>query len=113
MPDSEILITEIKGPIATLTLNRPDQYNALSDQMLDAVISSLDDIGRDESVRAVILGANGKAFCAGHDLKQMRQSAEKAEHHRLFSKCSQMMLKIMIALGHRIWGIRHKCQTPR
>lgn len=94
MPDSEILITEITGPIATLTLNRPDQYNALSDQMLDAVISSLDDIGRDESVRAVILGANGKAFCAGHDLKQMRQSADKAEHHRLFSKCSQMMLKI-------------------
>ena len=94
MPDSEILITEIKGQIATLTLNRPDQYNALSDQMLDAVISSLDDIGRDESVRAVILGANGKAFCAGHDLKQMRQSADKAEHHRLFSKCSQMMLKI-------------------
>ncbi len=94
MPENEILLFEVNEGIARLTLNRPGQYNALSGELLDALISSLHDISCNESVRAVILGANGKAFCAGHDLKQMRKNADKAEHHHLFSKCSQMMMKI-------------------
>jgi enoyl-CoA hydratase/carnithine racemase len=88
-----LLITSANG-IATLTLNRPAQFNALSNELLDAVSAQLDIIARDSSIKAVVIAANGKAFCAGHDLKQMRKSAQKADHHQLFAKCSSMMQKI-------------------
>jgi enoyl-CoA hydratase/carnithine racemase len=94
MTDSDILLSESADGVATLTLNRPLQYNALSDELLDALISKLDVIANDEHIKVVILAANGKAFCAGHDLKEMRKGAEKADHHRLFTKCSAMMQKI-------------------
>ena len=95
MTDHSPLLFEIKDSVAFLTLNRPAQYNALSNILLDAVIEALDEIAVNEKVQAVVLGANGKAFCAGHDLKEMRKSAEKAAHHQLFSKCSKMMQKII------------------
>lgn len=88
-----LLITSANG-IATLTLNRPAQFNALSNELLDALSTQLDAIAQNSSIKAVVIAANGKAFCAGHDLKQMRQSAEKADHHQLFTKCSAMMQKI-------------------
>ena len=72
MDDLPILIQSQSGAICTLTLNRPGQYNALSEELMQAVISSLDEIAQDSTVRVVVLAANGKAFCAGHDLKQMR-----------------------------------------
>lgn len=89
-----ILLRDDRDGIATLTLNRPAQYNALSSTMLDALQSALDDIDRDESIRVVILAARGKAFCPGHDLKEMRSSEDQAFHQALFDKCSQMMLSI-------------------
>lgn len=95
MSNNPILITETRGDTATLTLNRPDQYNALCEELLDEMTSALDLIAQDENIKAVVLAANGKAFCAGHDLKQMRKSATRAEHHKLFSKCSTMMQKIV------------------
>ena len=95
MTAESILLREIERGVCTLTLNRPAQYNALSHELLDEIIAALDDIAGDSSIRAVILAASGKAFCAGHDLKQMRQSAEQAEHHKLFSKCSEMMQKLV------------------
>ena len=95
MTEDTDLIVEKDRSVTTITLNRPRQYNALSTGLLDSICDTLDLIAGDDTVRAVILAANGKAFCAGHDLRQMRQSAERAEHHKLFTKCSEMMQKIV------------------
>ncbi len=95
MTKEPIILRARTGPICTLTLNRPDQYNALSEQMLDALCAALDEIAADESIKVVTLGANGKAFCAGHDLKQMRANDDHGYQHRLFSRCSEMMQKII------------------
>jgi enoyl-CoA hydratase/carnithine racemase len=92
--DDSILLRTQKQGIVTLTLNRPAQYNALSSDMLDALQVALDDIDRDEAVRVVIIAANGKAFCPGHDLKEMRSSEDRAFHQALFDKCAHMMLTI-------------------
>lgn len=85
--------------VATLTLNAPDRLNALSDAMLAALHTELDLIADDESIRAVILRGTGKAFCAGHDLKEMqagRQAADggAAYFKDLFDRCAAMMLRI-------------------
>jgi len=90
---SILLHSRDKG-VVTLTLNRPAQFNALSGDMLDALQDALDDIGRDDAVRVVIIAANGKAFCPGHDLKEMRSSEERSFHQALFDKCARMMLTI-------------------
>ncbi len=92
--DQSILLRDDSDGITTLTLNRPAQYNALSGEMLDELQHALDAIDRDESVRVVIIAANGKAFCPGHDLKEMRSSEEREFHQALFAKCSKMMLTI-------------------
>ena len=81
--------------IATLTLNRPAQYNALSEELLDELDRALDRIAGDESIHVLVLAANGKAFCAGHDLKQMRRHDDHAYQHELFSKCSRIMTKLV------------------
>ncbi len=94
MVDQPILLRDDSDGITTLTLNRPAQYNALSGEMLDELQAALDAIDQDESVRVVIIAANGKAFCPGHDLKEMRSSEEREFHLALFSKCSKMMLSI-------------------
>lgn len=92
--DQSILLRDDSDGITTLTLNRPAQYNALSGEMLDELQHALDAIHRDESVRVVVIAANGKAFCPGHDLKEMRSSEEREFHQALFAKCSKMMLTI-------------------
>ncbi len=91
MTQEKMLMIRIDSGIATLTLNRPGQFNALSREMLLAMEAALDDIAQDESVRVVIIAANGKAFCAGHDLKEMRSSEERAFHQSLFDQCSKVM----------------------
>ncbi len=91
--ESILLRDELDG-IVTLTLNRPAQYNALSSEMLDALQAQLDDIDADRAQRVVIIAASGKAFCPGHDLKQMRSSEARDFHQALFDKCSRMMLTI-------------------
>lgn len=88
----DILLRQDHEGIATLTLNRPRQYNALSEEMLEALQTALDDISRDDSLRVVILAANGPAFCAGHDLKQMRATPDQGYYQRLFTLCSRLML---------------------
>lgn len=80
--------------IVTLTLNRGEKFNPLSEAMLTALQDELDQIAQDSSVRVVILAASGKAFCAGHDLKQMRASPSAAYYKKLFDQCSKMMLTI-------------------
>ena len=80
--------------VATLTLNRPKQFNALSINMLAAMQTELDDIAQDDNIHVVVIAANGKAFCAGHNLKEMRANMDEAAHQSLFAQCSQMMLTI-------------------
>ena len=80
--------------VITLTLNRPHAFNALSEEMLAALQRELDAIAQDESVRVVVLAAEGKAFCAGHDLKEMRAAPSLDYYERLFAQCSDMMLTI-------------------
>ncbi|WP_170786714.1 enoyl-CoA hydratase [Ruegeria lacuscaerulensis] len=87
------------GAVARLTMNAPERLNALSDEMLAALQTEFDALRDDRTIRAVVLSGSGKAFCAGHDLKQMtagRQSEDggKAYFQDLFSRCAQMMLTI-------------------
>ena len=94
-----ILHREDSDFIATLTMDAPTRLNALSDEMLAALQSELDDIGQDSGVRAVVLRGTGKAFCAGHDLKQMQaarqaQDGGAAYFTDLFDRCAAMMQTI-------------------
>ena len=89
-----ILIYEENEGVATLTLNRPKQFNALSEAMLAALQTAFDEIAQDTSIRVVVLAANGKAFCAGHDLKEMRANPQKSYYNDLFAQCSQVMMTI-------------------
>lgn len=94
-----MLKREDAASVATLTMDAPERLNALSDAMLAALQETLDEIGKDETVRAVIIRGTGKAFCAGHDLKEMqagRQSedAGAAYFTDLFDRCARMMQTI-------------------
>jgi enoyl-CoA hydratase/carnithine racemase len=80
--------------VVTLTLNRPQAFNALSEAMLAALGDAVDALAKDETVRAVVLGASGKAFCAGHDLKEMRAEPSLEYYQRLFALCTGVMLSI-------------------
>lgn len=93
-PSEPLVIRENLGSVVTLTLNSPKQFNALSVDMLSAMQTELDSIAHDSSIRVVVIAANGKAFCAGHNLKEMRANPEKAFQRALFEQCSQMMLTI-------------------
>ncbi len=94
-PDQDILLIErdARG-VATLTLNRPQAFNALSEAMLARLHAALDALEQDTSLRAVVLAARGKAFCAGHDLKEMRAKPSEAYYQDLFMQCSRMMLRL-------------------
>ncbi|BDY30086.1 enoyl-CoA hydratase [Mycolicibacterium mageritense] len=80
--------------VVTLTLNRPQAFNALSEDMLTALGDTISALAQDDSVRAVVLGASGKAFCAGHDLKEMRAEPSLEYYQRLFAQCTAVMLSI-------------------
>lgn len=85
-----VLRTEHHGVI-TLELNRPQQFNALSQELLHALHAHITAINTDPNARVVILQAAGKAFCAGHDLKQMRASPSLSYYQSLFQDCTQVM----------------------
>ena len=80
--------------VVTLTLNRPQAFNALNEALLAALQTELDALAQDASVRVLVLAAAGKAFCAGHDLKQMRAAPSLDYYQRLFAQCSQVMLSL-------------------
>jgi len=82
-----------EGPVAVVTLNRPEKRNALSMELMLELIAALDEIGRSTEARAVILAAAGKVFCSGHDLGQMT-GRDINEYRRIFDVCSQLMTKI-------------------
>jgi len=94
--------------VVILTLDRPQSFNALSEGMLAALQAELDAIAHDERVRAVVIAANGKAFSAGHDLKEMRAAPSQTYYERLFAQCAQVMLTIQrlpVPVIARVQGI--------
>jgi enoyl-CoA hydratase/carnithine racemase len=85
--------TDSRG-VATLMLNRPSAFNALSEALLAELQAALDTIAVEDTVRVVVLGAHGPAFCAGHDLKEMRAEPSLGYYQRLFAQCTSVMLAI-------------------
>ena len=86
-----LLVTRDARGVVTLTLNRPLAFNALNEELLAALQTAIDAIDADDTVRVVVLAASGKAFCAGHDLREMRSQPSLAYYQKLFAQCSQMM----------------------
>jgi len=94
--------------IITLTLNRPQAFNALSESVLRALQAELDALHEDASARALVLAATGKAFCAGHDLKEMRAQPSLEYYRGLFAQCARMMTsltRLPVPVIARVQGI--------
>src|SRR5215831_321838 len=93
--EEPFVLTTMASGVATLTLNRPQRFNPLSSQMIAAIQAELDVIASNTAVRVVILAAEGKGFCAGHDLKEMRaHTNDKSWQRGLFDACSRMMIAL-------------------
>ncbi len=92
--DEPLLELYARNGIATLTLNSPLNFNVLSSAMIGALQAALDDLATRREVRVVILAANGRAFCAGHDLREMRAHDDETWQRTLFERCSKMMATI-------------------
>jgi enoyl-CoA hydratase/carnithine racemase len=92
--DLPVVRTDRDG-ITELMLNDPDKYNTLSREVIDAVAHALSDIAGDERIRVVVIAARGKAFCSGHNLKQMRANHGEAYYRKLLADCSAMMQSIV------------------
>ena len=106
--ESLVLHTRDARGVVTLTLNRPQAFNALSEAMLGALQQALDGVAADDEARVVVLAAAGKAFCAGHDLKEMRADPSLAYYQRLFAQCAEMMLSVQrlpVPVIARVQGI--------
>lgn len=97
---ANILLREDRDNIAVLTLNRPAARNSLSEDVIRALSAALDSIAQDSGIRVVVIAANGPAFCAGHDLKELTARRADADGGRVYFKhvmtiCSAMMQKIV------------------
>ncbi len=106
--DALVLQTRDARGVVTLTLNRPAAFNALSEALLEALHAALQALADDETVRVVVIAAAGKAFCAGHDLKEMRAEPGMAYYERLFMLCGRMMMSIQqlpVPVVARVQGI--------
>jgi enoyl-CoA hydratase/carnithine racemase len=93
VPQAEqpVLLREDRNGVATLTMNRPQQMNLLTSEMIGALQAAFDAIAADSGVRVVVLAGAGKGFCAGHDLKEIRALGEQPKIEALFHRCSRMM----------------------
>jgi len=87
----DYVLRDVLEHVSTLTLNRPDKANALSEAMMDALEAGIGDAEADPDVRVIVIAAKGKIFCAGHDLAQMRQHEDEAYFAALFARCSRLM----------------------
>ena len=92
--EESLLLRHDGDGIATLTLNRPRQFNCLSRALLSELQKALDRLAEDAGIRVIVIAGNGRAFCAGHDLKEMRSHTDQAFHKALFEQCGQVMLSI-------------------
>jgi len=93
--ENDLSLLSVKDHVGTITLNRPKQYNALSRPMIASISELLDKINEDKDIHVVVLAANGPGFCAGHDLKEIRENRSEKYIKALFKECSQMMLNIL------------------
>jgi len=89
-----VLLSRASAGVVHLTLNRPRQFNALSEQLLAELEAALDRVASDRTARVIVIGGAGKAFCAGHDLKQMRANPRLEYYQRLFADCARIMRRI-------------------
>jgi enoyl-CoA hydratase/carnithine racemase len=89
-----ILLRSDRDGVATLTLNRPEARNALSQALMERMIAELGAIAKAASVRVVVIAGNGPAFSAGHDLRELRAHTDETFHRALFATCSQLMLAV-------------------
>jgi enoyl-CoA hydratase/carnithine racemase len=99
--------TDARG-VVTLTLNRPQAFNALSEAMIEALQAEFDRLAAEASARVVVIAAAGRAFCAGHDLKEMRAEPSMDYYQRLFAACGRMMMAIQrlpVPVIARVHGI--------
>ena len=103
-----LAVTRDARGVVTLTLNRPLAFNALNEALLSSLQTELDALAADRSVRVVVLAAAGKAFCAGHDLKEMRAEPSLAYYQTLFAQCSRVMQglqRLPVPVIARVQGI--------
>ena len=108
MSDSLVLMTQDARGVVRITLNDPQRFNALSSEMLTELQAVLDAVAKDGQARVVVLAAEGKAFCAGHNLKDMAAQPKLAYYQQLFAQCSRMMLsiqKLPVPVIARVQGI--------
>ena len=106
--DDALLQTRDERGVVTLTMNRPASFNALSVEMLTALQAAFDGLRGDETARVVVLAAAGKAFCPGHNLKEMIAAPSLASYQELFAQCSRVMLaiqKLPVPVIARVHGI--------
>lgn len=89
-----VLLRRDQGRVAVLTLNRPHAMNALSGELIDALQAEFDRLAKDKEIRCVVIEANGRAFSAGHDLREVRSTDDYGFHHDLLTRCSAMMMTI-------------------
>jgi enoyl-CoA hydratase/carnithine racemase len=108
-PDSPFVIrSDEENGVTTLTLNRPASFNALSEGMLSALQTELDELSKNQKLRVLVIAASGKAFCAGHDLKEMRAEPSMDYYQKLFAQCGDMMMriqKLQVPVIARVQGI--------
>ena len=94
-PDSPFVIrSDEENGVTTLTLNRPASFNALSEGMLSALQIELEELSKNQKLRVLVIAASGKAFCAGHDLREMRAEPSMDYYQKLFAQCCDMMMRI-------------------
>jgi len=93
-PELPVLLREDREGIATLWLNRPTRQNALSEELIGELQRASDEIAADASVRVVVLAGSGPAFCAGHDLREMRARPDLEYYRELLARCTRMMLSL-------------------
>ena len=93
-PNEPVLLRRDDGPVAILTLNRPQAMNALSGELIDALQAEFDKLATDKVIRCVIVEAKGRAFSTGHDLREVASSRDYGFHHDLLTRCSAMMMSI-------------------
>src|SRR6185295_5829272 len=93
-PNEPVLLRRDEGRVAILTLNRPHAMNALSGELIDALQAEFDRLAKDTEIRCVVIAANGRAFSAGHDLREVRSTDDYGFHFDLITRCSAMMMSI-------------------
>lgn len=95
MSTNPIVIEERQKGVTRITLNRPAQFNPLSQEMLKALQAALDQASQHPECRVIVLAAQGKAFSAGHDLAEMRANPDHAFYRNLFNQCSRLMMSLV------------------